>query len=253
MTGEQLFLLVIVVIVTTGVAALQLGKHRKRIKRLILRRLEIMLEAGRRKLQDPERNVIESEPASLSEELRSKAELDRLQDIIDDRKRLARQADISYHLWGFYRGHFRTEDPEAAIDGGIQDGEWYDVRVLRSGVRDGLNEFEFELKGARYRFVDDEENQGWRENLKYFSLFLYDDAGRCLIEIPVKMRVDRNGRNYSITSDGPRAFLPGEWVNDFINVRLKQQSIRNQEIREQKHRERLWEIEDLKKRFGLRE
>jgi hypothetical protein len=253
MTGEQLFLLVIVAIVAVAFAAMQLSKHRKRIKRMILRRLETIVEAVKRKLGEPEEpHIIESDPTVLSDEQQSKAELERLQKIIDDRKQVARQADISYHLWGFYKNHFRTTDP-ASVEGGIQDGEWYDVRVLRAGARDGLNEFEFELKGSRYKFVDDEEIQGWRENLKFFSLFLYDDSGRCLIEIPVKMRVDRNGRNYSITSDGPKAFLPGQWVTDFIRVKLKHQSIRNQEIREQKHRERLWEIEDLKERFGLRD
>ncbi|MEJ2384166.1 MAG: hypothetical protein P8Y54_07165 [Xanthomonadales bacterium] len=252
MSGELLFLLVILASVAVGFAALQLSKHRRRIKRSILRGLERIVEAGKRKLQEPERHIIESDPAILTDERKSEAELERLQRIIEDRKQLARKADISYHLWGFYKSQFRTYG-RASDEGTVQDGEWYDVTILRASDRNGRNEFEFELKGARYRFVDDEESQGWRENLKFFSLFLYDDSGRCLIEIPVKMRVDRNGRHYVITSDGPKAFIPGKWVNDFINVKLKQQSLRNQEIREQKHQERLWEIEDLKDRFGLRE
>ena len=103
----------------------------------------------------------------------------------------------------------------------------------------------------RDRVADDEEQQGWRENIKYFSLFLYDDSQRCLIEVPIKMRVDSEGRNYSVLSDGPSAFLPGRWTHDFINVRLKQQSILNREIRTLKHQERLREIEDLKQRFGI--
>jgi len=88
-------------------------------------------------------------------------------------------------------------------------------------------------------------------NTKLFSLFLYDDSDRCLIEIPMKMKVDSSGRQYSILLDGPKAFLPGGWINDFINVKLKHQSLRNQEIRAQKHQERLFEIEDLKDRFGI--
>ena len=72
-----------------------------------------------------------------------------------------------------------------------------------------------------------------------------------LIEIPRKMRIDKWGRNYSILSDGPNAFLPGGWINDFISVTLKHQHIRNQEIRAQKHQERLSEIEGLKGRFGI--
>jgi hypothetical protein len=125
------------------------------------------------------------------------------------------------------------------------------VKILHASTANGLNKYEFELKGASYRFVDDEENQGWADKTKLFSVFLYDDSDRCLIEIPMKVKIDKWGSNYSIMSNGPNAFLPGGWVNDFINVKLKQQHIRNQEIREQKHQERLWEIEDLKDRFGI--
>ena len=67
----------------------------------------------------------------------------------------------------------------------------------------------------------------------------------------MRMNVDSSGRQYSISSDGPKAFLPGGWINDFVNATLKHQRIRNQEIRAQKHEERLWEIEDLKDRFGI--
>ena len=185
----------------------------------------------------------------MSAEEKSEAELERLQALIEAQKQIARDTDISYHLWGLYKSCFRNTNPHSS-EHIIQDGEWYDVKLLRGRSRNGLNEFEFELKADRYKFVDDEEKQGWRENIKLFSLFLYDESGRCLIEIPMKMRVDKLGRNYSILSDGPRAFLPGRWTNDFINVRLKHQSIRNQEIRAQKHEDRLREIEDLKNRFG---
>ena len=186
----------------------------------------------------------------MTAEEKSKVELERLQKLIEDRKQVARDTDVAYHLWGLYTSYFRGSGPKSLLRT-FQDGEWYDVKILRTRSRSGLNEFEFELKGDKYRFVDDEEKQGWRENTKYFSLFLYDDSGRCLIEIPMKMRVDSEGRDYSILSDGPRAFLPGRWAHDFINVRLKHQSIRNQEIRSQKHQDRLREIEDLKARFGI--
>jgi hypothetical protein len=125
------------------------------------------------------------------------------------------------------------------------------VALPRVSTESGLNKFEFELKGAKYTFVDDEEKHGWCENMKYFSLFLYDDSDRRLIEIPMKLKVDSSGRWYSISSDGPKAFILGGWINDFINVKLKRQRIRNQEVRAQKHQERLREIEDLKNRYGI--
>ena len=111
---------------------------------------------------------------------------------------MARESDISHHLWGFYK---------------YLNADWQ--------------------VGGR------------------LSLYLYDDSDRCLIEIPMKVKIDKWGRNYSVLSEGPNAFLPGDWVSDFINVKLKHQRIHNQEIREQKHQERLWEIEDLKDRFGI--
>jgi len=223
-------------------AVQQMSNKRNKTKRRILGQLGIGPEAEQCKVREPEQS-------GNAEEM-SEAELDRLQKLIEDRRQIARDTDISYHLWGLYESKFRNTGQQSA-DQGTPDGEWYDIRILRASSRNGLNEFEFELKGDRFRFVDDEEKQGWRENIKYFSLFLYDDSDRCLIEIPMKLRVDRWGRNYAILTDGPAAFLPGGWASDFINVRLKHQSIHNQEIRSQKHRERLREIEDLKKRFGI--
>jgi len=250
MTSEQLFVLVIVVIVVIEVAIMQVSKNRHRIKRLILDRLNISPGAGQRKPHESEHPVTESEPMVVSEEEKSKAEFERLQRLIEDRKQIARDTDISHHLWGLYKSHFRYTSPES-VDRYIQDGEWYYMKILRVSTKNALNKFEFELKGVKYKFIDDEEKQGWRENMKYFSLSLYDDSDRCLIEIPMKLRIDRWGRNYSISSNGPNSFVPGEWIKDFINVKLKNQRIRNQEIRAQKHQERLFEIEELKKRFGI--
>jgi hypothetical protein len=250
MTSEQIFVLVIVVIVVIEVAILQIGKNRLRIKRVILDRLNISPEARQRKPRGSEQSATGSEPRALTAEEKSKAEFEKLQKLIEDRKQAAREIDISHHLWGLYKSHFRYTSPES-LDRYIQDGEWYYMKILRVSTKNALNEFEFELKGARYKFIDDEEKQGWRENMKYFSLFLYDDSDRCLIEIPMKLRVDSEGRNYSILSSGPNSFIPGDWIKDFISVKLKNQRIRNQEIRAQKHQERLSEIEDLKRRFGI--
>jgi hypothetical protein len=221
---------------------MNLSKNIHWIQRKILSLLHFSPEAEQRTLHAPD-------PAMTSEE-ESKAELERLQALIDDRKRMARDTDLSYLLWGLYTSYFRDVNPPS-LDHYINEGDWYDVKILKNSTRNGLNVFEFELKGRKYKFVDDEEKQGWRVHLKFFSLFLYDESDRCLIEIPMKMRIDKLGRDYSIQSDGPRAFLPGDWTKNFINVTLKHQSIRNQEIRLQKHQERLREIEDLKNRFGI--
>jgi hypothetical protein len=252
MTSEQLFVLVIVVIVVIVVimvATMQVRKNRHRIKRMIFDRLNISPEAGQRKPHEPEQPFTDSEPTVMTAE-ESKIELETLRKLIEDRKQVAMDTDISYHLWGLYKSLLQHTRPQS-LDRYIQGGEWYDVKILQVSTQNGLNEFEFELKGAKYKFVDDEEKQGWRMNSKNFSLFLYDDSDRCLIEIPMKMKVDSSGRNYSISSGGPNAFIPGDWINDFINVKLKHQSIHNQEIRAQKHQERLFEIEDLKNRFGF--
>jgi hypothetical protein len=229
---------------------MQLHRHRHRFTRRASGWIRSLLAALRRDAPDAGASEAGGAAAGSSPEEQSKAELKRLQGVIEDRKRLARESDIAYHLWGFYKGFFRDRDPRG-LERLLEDGEWYQVRILERSSRNGQNRFEFELAGDRYRFVDDEENQGWSDNVKTFSLFLYDDEDRCLIEVPVKLKVHRAGRSYSILSDGPRAFLPGNWVNDFIKVKLKHQHLHNREIREQKHRERLWEIEDLKDRFGI--
>ena len=247
MMGYLLFILAIVVIT---VAILHKTKNLHRIKRVILDRLNISPEAEQRKPHEPKQLVTESEPKVLTAEEKSKAELERLQELIDDRKKSAWKTDISYHLWNLYKTHFRCAGQQS-LDRYIQDGKWYGLKILQASTNNNLNKFEFELNGAKYKFVDDEEQQGWGDKIKYFNLFLNDDSDRCLIDIPMKVRVDRWGKNYSISSDGPKAFLPGDWINDFINVTLKHQSIRNEEIRAQKHQERLLEIEDLKDKFGI--
>lgn len=250
MTSEQSFLLVLVVIAVIVGAIIYASKHRHRIKRVIFGRLHISRDSQQGKPYVPEQVDSEREPGDLVSEEDSKTELERVKKVIEERKRMAMEADISHHLWGLYKNLFLSTSTQSS-DPYIQDGEWYKVKTLQTRTQNGLNEFEFELKGARYKFVDDEERQGWSDKIKSFSLYLYDDSNRCLIEIPMKVRVDKLGRNYSIPSDGPRAFLPGGWIKDFINVKLKHQSLHNQAIRKQKHQERLSEIEDLKGRFGI--
>ena len=252
MTSEQLFVIVVAVIAVITVivvAIIYVSKNRHQIKRVIWDRLNISPEAEQRKPHEPEQPFTESEPKVLTAE-QSKAELERLQKLIEDRKQIARDTDISHHIWGLYKSLLRYTSP-LSLDRYIQDGEWYDVKILEVSTQNGLDKFEFELKGAKYRFINDEDKQGWRVNMKFFSLFLYDDSDRCLIEIPMRMNVHSSGRQYSISSDGPTAFLPGDWINDFIHVKLKHQRIHNQEIRAQKHQERLCEIEELKDRFGI--
>jgi len=246
MTSE---LLLVIVIVVFGIAIMLFRKNQQRIKLVILNRFNASFKTNRLKPPEQGQPFTESEARVLTAE-QSEAELERLQKLIEDRKQMARDADISHHVWGLYKSLLRYTSPHS-LDRYIQDGAWYDVKILHVSNKSGLNEIEFELKGARYKFVDDEEKQGWRVSMKLFSLFLYDDSGRCLIEIPMKTHVHSEGRQYSISSDGPNAFLPGGWINDFINVKLKHQSLYNQEIREQKHQERLSEIKELKKRYGI--
>ncbi len=250
MTGEQLLVLVTVVITVIVVAIILASKNRQWIKRVILDRLIINLKAFQSKRHESEQLVTESKPKVLTAEEKSKVELESLQKLIKDRKQLARDTDISHHLWSLYKNHFRFTSPHS-LDPYNQDGEWYGVKILRASTKNNLNKFEFELKGAKYTFIDDEENRNWSDNMKLFGLFLYDDSNHCLIEIPMKVKIDKLERKYSILSGGPKAFRPGDWTNDFINATLIHQSIRKKEIRAQKHQERLWEIEDLKERFGI--
>lgn len=250
MTGEQLFMLVIVVIAALAVAFLLARKKINPFGRMIWNRPIKSLRNFRRKRRDSEYRVVESEPKTLSAEAASKAELERLQKIIRDRIQIAWETDISYHLWNLYKNYFRSTSPELLGSYDL-DGKWYDLKILQAGSSNNLNKYEFELNGTRFKFVDDEEQRAWSDNMKYFSLFLYDDSGRCLIEIPMKLRVDRWGKHYSPSSDAPNAFIPGDWISEFVNATLKHQSLRNQEIRAQKHQERLWEIEDLKARYGI--
>ena len=253
MSSELLFLTFIAVglaIVAIVIAFMYASEHRHRMKRLVLDRINAIPWDWWRKPRETDLPVAGGAPRNPTEEEESKAELERLQAVIEEQKKMARDTDVSYHLWGFYQSRFRRAGLRA-LERPAEEGDWLGVKILRTETQNGLNKCDFELKGARYRFVDDEENQGWCDNAKFFSLYLYDDSDRCLIEIPMKLKVDKWGRNYSLVSDGPRAFRAGDWINEFITVKLRHQRARNQEIRSQKHQERLWEIEDLKNRFGI--
>ena len=252
MNSEKLFVFLTAVIALIAVivfAIIQLSNSRHRIQRAILNRLKAFFGVFRKGPLESEQRVPGSGRKHLSAEQKSKIELAKLQHFIEDRKQLALDLDISHHLWSLYKNHFRFTNSES-LDPFNQEGASYGVKILRASAENNLNVFEFELKGARYKFTDDEENRNWSDNVKYFSLFLHDESGCCLIEIPIKVRVEKLLRKYSVVSGGPKAFLPGDWTNDFINATLIHQSARNKEIRAQKHQERLWEIEDLKSRFG---
>jgi hypothetical protein len=249
MTSGQILVLVLGVIAISVVATLYASKNFHRIKSVILDRLNIGPKTGRREPPKPESVSFGTELEAMTEE-EVEAELKRLHRLVKDRRKMAWETDISHHLWGLYKSIL----PSASLytgDQDTQDGEWYAVKVLNVSDQHRLNTFEFEVKGAKYKFVDDEERQNWRDKVKLFSLSLYDDSGRCLIEIPMKSKIEGSGRHYSVSSGGPNALLPGDWISDFINVKLKHQRMRNQEIRAQKHQARLSEIEELKGRFGI--
>jgi hypothetical protein len=257
MTGEQLFALATVVFMVAVVALGLASNYRNRFKSAVLERLLIGRKKTRNKPKafkskphESNQPVTDSELKALTAEEESAAELARLQELIEERKQVAIDTDLAHHLWSLYKNHFRFTGPQS-LDPYNQADELYGVKILRASTHNNLNKFEFELKGARYKFIDDEENRNWSDNLKHFSLFLYDDSDNCLIEIPMKVKVDKLWRKYSVSSEGPKAFLPGGWTNDFVNATLVHQSLRNKEIRAQKHQERLWEIEDLKNRFGI--
>lgn len=225
-------------------------ERRQRLRAFILKRLGVSVDELSGSGKAPPRYIADTGLNTESEEERSEAELKALLRRIEDRKQIARDTDLLHHLWGFYAIFFRNED-SPLVGASTSAGKWYDVKVTQVDSHDGLNEYRFELMGGRYRFVDDEDRHGWCENYKFFSLYLYDDEDRCLVEVPIKRKVDKRGSTFSIATGGPKAFLPGDWIHNFINVKLKHQYLRNQDIRAQKHQERLWEIEDLRGRFGI--
>jgi len=112
MTSEQLFLLTIGATVTVTVAIMQVRKRRRPIKPATLESLYVSSEIEQRKPREPEEPITASEPRVLTaEEEESKAELERLQRLINRRKQIARQTDISHHLWNLYKSQFRSTSP----------------------------------------------------------------------------------------------------------------------------------------------
>lgn len=247
MPGELQFVLLIAVVVGIVTVIVRESKKRRGKNRKDWDRFYLDPEAG---LSDSDMLNPEDESEVLTTEESSKIELKRLQKLINNRKKIALETDLSYHVWNLYKSQFRSIGPHL-LNPYSHDGKWYELKTLHASTQDDFRKFEFELSGVRYKFVDDEEKNKILDNMKLFNLYLYDDSDRCLMSIPMKLRVNDSGKTYSISSDSPKAFILGRWINDFISVSLKHQSIRNQEIREQKHQERLKEIEELKAKFGI--
>lgn len=250
MSKEQSFVLVIVVISVAAVLLILLGKHGKRIARVLRGWLVELRQALLRPFRKSIREEAPEIASDAAAEEQTEAEWLRLQKVVEERKREARNSDISYHLWDFYLKYFRPSAHESPVRHWLEDTD-DSVRIIRSGSPNGINETEFLLKQERYRFSDEEERQPWFNNSKSFSFYLHDATGRCLIEVPMRARVYRDSRQYSIVSGGPEAFIPGDWIQEFINLRLRREHLRKRQIRQQKHEQRASEIEDLKKRFGV--
>ncbi|HKX55688.1 MAG TPA: hypothetical protein VJN01_06290 [Xanthomonadales bacterium] len=249
MPGELLFVLLIVTAAGIVAVFVRESKKRRGNNRKDWDRFYLDPEAGQSK---PDQLNTSDEAEALTSEESSIVELKRLQKLINSRKKIALETDLSYHVWNLYKSQFRSIGPHL-LNPYSHDGKWYELKTLQASTLNDVRKFEFELSGVRYKFVDDEEKQKISDNLKLFNLCLFDDSDHCLINIPMKLRVDDSGKSYSISSDSPKAFILGRWIKDFISVSLKHQSIRNQEIREQKHQERLREIKELKDKFGISE
>ena len=111
MTSEQFIVLVILIVIIV-VAIMQVSKNRRRIKRAILNRFNVKTEARQQRPHEPEQPFTESEPRVMTAE-ESKVELERLQKLIEDRKQIAMDTDISHHLWGLYTSLLRYTSPHS--------------------------------------------------------------------------------------------------------------------------------------------
>jgi hypothetical protein len=250
MSGELLFVLLLAFGAFIVVAFVRMQRKRKGLGPMDWGRFYLNPKFLPAKSGQEEPAGSSSDPASLTTEEESAAELKRLQKLINSRKKIAWETDISYHVWNLYKNHFRNIGPygSSPMD---HNGKWYELKILNATNINDVKKVDFELSGVRYTFVDDEDRQKISENMKLFNLSLYDDKDRCLVDIPMKLRVDDTGKTYSVSSKSPMAFILDSWLKDFVNVSLKHQNIHNQEIRAQKHQERLREIEELKEKFGI--
>jgi len=250
MSGELLFVLLLAFGAFIVVAFVRMQRKRRGLGPVDWGRFYLNPKFLPAKSGQEEQAGSSSDPASLTTEEESAAELKRLQKLINSRKKIAWETDISYHVWNLYKNHFRNIGPygSSPMD---HNGKWYELKILNATNINDVKKVDFELSGVRYTFVDDEDKQKISENMKLFNLSLYDDKDRCLVDIPMKLRVDDTGKTYSVSSKSPMAFILDSWLKDFINVSLKHQNIHNQEIRAQKHQERLREIEELKEKFGI--
>src|SRR5690606_17588239 len=158
MSGELLFLLVILLAVAIGAVVVRQRKKQRGITRKDWNRFYLDPELEAALAEDRAQRQASGDAASLTTEEESRLELERLQKLITDRKKIAWETDISYHVWNLYRTHFRAMGPHI-INPLEHDGKWWELKLLKNSKLNDVKNFEFELSGVRYRFEDDEERQ----------------------------------------------------------------------------------------------
>ena len=107
----------------------------------------------------------------------------------------------------------------------------------------------FSLNGRVYRFtyLDEGGSTGFDgDDFHHTKLSLKDESGKLLIEINISVEYDY------VTVLKPfdvSAFIPGPWIQDFLECNEKFQA--NKQIRELKQKYESEKVGDLKDKFGL--
>jgi hypothetical protein len=139
-----------------------------------------------------------------------------------------------------------------------QREDWLSIRLCEidnpEGTKiDNETQVAFLLRGQAYRFIylDEGRRTGFDgDDFHHTQLSLRDHAGRLLIEIDISVEYD----HFWVTTTelkpfGVSAFLPGPWIQDFLECYEKFQA--NKKARELKRKYEEGKVRELKEKLGL--
>lgn len=133
--------------------------------------------------------------------------------VIGARYELAKSTNISNHVWHIYSDFFQSlSENDDAVPG-------FDVKIIQAARSLEGKTYLFSLAGNRYRLSASNRIRSHQPNdySDYYKLELKDASGRCILAFRVY------GERYEkVTIFRPaslvEAFIPGDWVADFVAV-----------------------------------
>jgi len=170
-------------------------------------------------------------------------------EIVSKRQKLAKSTNITEHVWNVFSPSFRFRS-EFNRDSYEKTDNTIELSYTEKTIEGGTEQHYFQLHGNSYILVAS-KGSNWLPDgsTEFYEITLSDSKRYTLLLFRAYDQGDDMGSNY-IPSGSPEAFVPGDWVGDFLAASQKYNSIIKIEREESRNSNE--NIEDLKSRYGIK-